>query len=79
MPCEAPCIHPRDIIGNRQVRKMCGGIARGTLLRWREREGFPEPIRKIPGPGSSPVELWDRRAVKAWFQRRQAERDPWAA
>lgn len=69
-PCVSPCINPRDIIANSQVRKLCGGIARGTLIRWRATEGFPEPIRKVPGPGSSQVELWDRRQVKAWMKER---------
>jgi predicted DNA-binding transcriptional regulator AlpA len=72
MACDPPCIHPRDIIGNGQVRKLCGGVARGTLIRWRKHNGFPPPIRTIPGPGSSSVELWDRRAVKAWLRARDA-------
>jgi predicted DNA-binding transcriptional regulator AlpA len=76
MPCEPPCIHPRDIIGNGQVRRLCATgskpISRGTLIRWRAHNGFPPPIRTIPGPGSSSVELWDRRAVKAWLRARAA-------
>lgn len=71
MPCEAPCIHPRDIISNSQVRKLCGGVVRGTLIRWRRLEAFPAPVRTVPGPGSSSVELWDRREVKAWCKRRE--------
>lgn len=68
MPCESPCIHPRDIMSNMQVRKYAGGIQRGTLIRWRELKGFPAPIRTVPGPGSSSVELWDRRQVRQWLK-----------
>lgn len=54
---------PRDILGNAEVRKLAGGITRHTLIRWREREGFPKPIRSLESG-----ELWDRRHVQAWLR-----------
>lgn len=67
MPCEPPCIAPRDIIGNAKVREMCGGISRHTLIAWRARyTDFPKPIRRIRSGGGW-TELWDRRAVRAWL------------
>jgi hypothetical protein len=61
----------RDLMGVYAVRRMLGRalredrkpITRHTLLSWREKYGFPEPLN-APGAG---VELWDRRIVKAWL------------
>lgn len=82
--CEPPCIHPRDLIGALDIRTMASGrrrtpISRHTLAAWRNTdsyppgEAFPEPIAVLAGagPGGSAVELWDRRAVKAWLRSRR--------
>ena len=65
----------RDIMGVYATRLMLGRalrddrkpITRHTLLDWRERQGFPEPL-KAPAAG---VELWDRRVVRAWLEARR--------
>jgi hypothetical protein len=48
VPTAAP-VKPRDIIGNYEVRALIGRqtgrpkmLDRHTLIRWREKEGFPE-------------------------------------
>jgi len=75
--CEPPCVHPWDIIGALDIRKMASGrrrtpISRHTLAAWRA-DTFPEPIAVLEGagPGGSSVELWDRRAVKDWLKSRR--------
>jgi predicted DNA-binding transcriptional regulator AlpA len=65
--CGCSGIPPRSIVGNAEVREMCGGITRHTLIRWREREDFPKPVRRLP---LSDVELWDARQVRAWYRAR---------
>jgi hypothetical protein len=55
-------IRPRDILGNAEVRKTCGGVTRHTLLTWRAKHAFPAPIRKL-----EQGELWDRIAVRTWY------------
>lgn len=64
-------IPPRHIAGNEAVRKTCGrymgryegkAVSRPTLIYWRQRHGFPEPI-DAPRAG---VELWDIRLVREW-------------
>lgn len=65
----------RDLMGVYAVRRMLGRalrpdkkpITRHTLLRWRDHEGFPAPL-KAPAAG---CELWDRRVVKAWLESRR--------
>lgn len=54
-------IAARDILGNAEVRRLCGGVTRATLLRWRAVGGFPDPIRRLECG-----ELWDRRQVREW-------------
>lgn len=61
---ESDCIPPADILGNAEVRALAGGVTRHTLIAWRTRHGFPEPIRTL-----EVGELWDRRAVKRWLRR----------
>lgn len=72
-----PTIPVADIIGALEIRNMASGrrqtpISRHTLAAWRTGD-FPQPIRVLDGagPGGSPVELWDRRAVKAWLRGRR--------
>jgi hypothetical protein len=60
-------LRPRDIVGNAEVRRICGGVTRHTLITWRKKHGFPEPMRKLECG-----ELWDRRQVKAWWADRSA-------
>lgn len=69
-------LRPRDIIGNKEVRRMCGprggpAITRHTLIRWRADLGFPEPIRALSGRGHTKTELWDARQVRAWLRERR--------
>lgn len=64
-------IPPRQIVGNQEVRKMCGGITRTTLLAWRRTEAFPTPIRTLAG--TPKTELWDARQVRAWLKQRAAD------
>jgi hypothetical protein len=72
MPTAAP-VKPRDIIGNYEVRALIGRqtgrpkmLDRHTLIRWREREEFPEPIRVLKG--TPRTELWSRVDVLAWLR-----------
>lgn len=59
---------PKQIVGNSEVRRMCGGITRHTLIRWRDLEQFPTPIRTLDAG-----ELWDAREVQAWLKQRESE------
>lgn len=66
----------REARTNAEVRKMCGGAARETLKRWRNREinAFPEPVMEFAGSGrGGAVEIWSRTQVEAWWK---AERAP---
>lgn len=72
-------VRTRDLMGVYAVRAMLGRalrddhkpITRHTLLRWRDKYGFPEPL-KTPHAG---VELWDRRVVKAWLDAHQPRKE----
>jgi class 3 adenylate cyclase len=68
---EPRTIAVRDILLTADVRRLCGGCSRSTLLRWREARGFPEPVRAIRvgrGRKAQVVELWDRREVRQWLR-----------
>ena len=56
-------IRPQDILGNAEVRRICGNITRSTLIRWRELHGFPKPIRTLEAG-----ELWNRHEVREWLK-----------
>jgi hypothetical protein len=64
-------VNPRNLIDNEHTRRMLGRkfradrkpITRHTLIAWRASRGFPDPL---DAPGVS-LELWDRRAVRAWI------------
>jgi hypothetical protein len=58
-------LRPRDIVGNAEVRKICGGVTRHTLIAWRRTHDFPAPVRKLECG-----ELWDARQVREWWRRR---------
>jgi hypothetical protein len=62
---------PRDIIGGAEVRRMCGGITRHTLINWREKRSFPAPVRVLR---DTKVELWDARQVRAWLRAQEEDR-----
>lgn len=64
----------RDILGNTETRKLCGGVTRNTLITWRKSHGFPKPIRRLAGSGPAGVELWDAAEVRVWLQERAAAR-----
>lgn len=49
---------------NQAIRNIAGGITRHTLLDWRERRGFPAPL-KTPRCQTA---IWDIREVLAWLQ-----------
>lgn len=64
-------IHYRDIMLTHDVRRVCGGIARSTLIAWRRDRGFPEPVRSIRagrGVKTQFVDIYDRRQVRAWLK-----------
>lgn len=59
-----------DLILTPDVRRLCGGIQRSTLIRWRESRGFPEPVRVIKtgrGRKAQSVEIWARPDVRQWL------------
>jgi hypothetical protein len=56
-------IPPRHIVGNAEVRRICGGVTRHTLITWRKSHGFPAPVRKLESG-----EIWDARAVREWWR-----------
>jgi hypothetical protein len=72
-------IEPRHLAGNEAVRRTCGWalnrkekpVTRKTLIYWRERHGFPEPL-DAPRAG---VELWDIREVRAWAKQYREARE----
>lgn len=64
----ATVIPVRHIVSKAEVRKICGGITRHTLISWRQTEGFPKPIRTLR---LSKVELWDSREVRRWLGARR--------
>lgn len=39
-------------------------IPRSTLQRWRDRNEFPRPVKKV----GKRVELWDAAEVRAWME-----------
>jgi hypothetical protein len=43
------------------------GITRHTLIDWRARRGFPDPVLSFPAKGGT-LELWSRTAVLAWLE-----------
>lgn len=52
---------------NTQVRRMCGGVTRHTLINWRKK-GFPEPVLVLEGAGyNAKIELWSRSQVDDWL------------
>lgn len=50
------------------VRRVCGNVDRHTLLNWRAKRGFPEPIRAINLKRGQKIEIWDRRDVRRWLK-----------
>lgn len=55
------------------VRKMCGGISRHTLINWRSKPevGFPKPVVTLKGSGyNAKIELWSRSQVEDWLAQR---------
>lgn len=64
-------IPPREIVGNAEVRHLCGDISRHTLIRWREQRDFPAPARVLR---LSKTELWDARHVRAWLKIQETNR-----
>lgn len=60
----------RHIIDARDVRRIAGNVTRTTLLRWKQRPDFPQPIRRT----GSGTELYDRAAIRAWLRANVGER-----
>jgi hypothetical protein len=57
------------------VRKLAGHpgkpITRWTLIHWRAKRGFPEPVRSIKvgrGRNAQTVDIYDRRDVRQWLR-----------
>ena len=59
----------RELRTAAQVRKLAGGVARDTLLRWR-RDDFPEPVLTFAARAGK-LELWSRTEVEAWLKARR--------
>jgi hypothetical protein len=59
----------RELRTAAQVRKLAGGVARDTLLRWR-RDDFPEPVLTFAARAGK-LELWSRTEVEAWLKARK--------
>lgn len=57
----------RELRTNEEVRKLCGGVMRKTLIAWRAKD-FPEPVVTFSA-ASRALELWSRTEVEAWFER----------
>jgi hypothetical protein len=79
-------ISPKYLVDTAEVRRIAGRslspsrkpVTRQTLIVWRQRHGFPKPLKapKVAG------ELWDVREVRLWVRERAAEKarkaaDPW--
>jgi hypothetical protein len=58
----------RELRTNQQVRLMCGGIERSTLIRWRAID-FPKPVITYRH-GGRPLELWSRTEIEDWLKQR---------
>lgn len=66
-----PWMLPHHILLTADVRRLAGQISRDTLLAWRERRGFPSPVRSIrvgKGARAQHVDIYDRRHVMAWLK-----------
>lgn len=56
-----------------EVRKMCGGISRHTLINWRSKPqvGFPAPVLTLKGSGyNAKIELFSRSQIEDWLAQR---------
>lgn len=70
----ARTVSTADLLGNTGVRRLAGRtlndspnpVTRHTLLRWRSKHGFPEPIARPDG-----FELWSAPEVRVWLAERQ--------
>lgn len=66
MPRKARTVRAVDIVGVAGVQRLCGGISRPTLARWRRGIGvpakFPRPIKRLPN-----LDLWDAAEIRAWL------------
>lgn len=70
-------IDTKHLVDTPEVRRICGRaihsnrkpVTRSTLLKWRARHGFPQPL---PAPKVS-GELWDVREVRKWLRERSQE------
>lgn len=57
------CVPVSEVAGNAEVRGMCGGVTRHTLIAWRRGRGFPAPVVVLECG-----DIWDAREVRAWYQ-----------
>lgn len=58
----------RELRTAAQVRKLAGGVARDTLLRWRRTKDFPQPVLTFPARAGT-LELFSRTEVEAWLSK----------
>lgn len=74
--CEG-AVPAKHLVDTAEVRRIAGRavhgnrkpVTRHTLLNWRDRHGFPDPLPapKVHG------ELWDVREVRRWLRERREE------
>lgn len=57
----------KEVRDNAAVRRMCGGVTRQTLLRWRTTRDFPAPEMTLK-TNRGTVELWSRTTVEHWWR-----------
>lgn len=62
----------RELRTNEQVRALCGGITRHTLIAWRglAESPFPAPVVRLPPGRHAKLELWSRTEVEDWLAAR---------
>lgn len=76
MPRRPRTIEVRNIAAagdiDRYLRRVAG-VSRATSHRWRNRRGFPKPVKRTKA-----VVLWDLAEVRVWVEARLAENvDPY--
>jgi predicted DNA-binding transcriptional regulator AlpA len=69
MPRAPRTIEARNIAGVAEVLKECGGIPRSTLIRWREKNEFPRPVKRLKSG-----EVWDLAEVREWLEQRASQK-----
>jgi predicted DNA-binding transcriptional regulator AlpA len=75
LPPRARTVEVRNIVTVHEIVKLAGTarqpIPRSTLQRWRDRHGFPEPLKTV----GRRTELWDVVEVREWLKAYRAKRE----